>query len=211
MSKVLRKQIVEVAKLMYNKNLVNTYEGNISVIHGDRVYITPSNMCKGFLTEDLVAVTDLEGNVVEGINRPSTEIKLHLAAYRMRKDIRSVVHAHSPYATAYAIANKPIETKAYPELITFFGRIPLVKYGTPSTDEIYQGIGEYIQEYDIFLLANHGVMSIGKDVYDAFFKLETAEAIAKTLTLAKLLGGEKELDEDKLNELYIMRDQKKKS
>ena len=201
----IKQHLVEVSKLMYSKGMVNAFEGNVSYKEGQRIFITPSGICKGFLTCDMLVVTDLEGNVVSGNNKPSSEIKLHLAAYRMRPDIKSLVHAHTPYATAFALANKPIETRAYPELIALFGSIPIAEYGTPSTDEIYFGMEGLIQDHDIILLANHGITAIGKDSYDAFFKLEAAESIAKTLFLTRLLGGEKELPANKLDELYQMR------
>lgn len=199
----IKKQIVEIARLMYSKNMVNTFEGNISARYNDKIYITPSGKCKGFLDTEMIAVTDLNGNVEEG--KPSSEIKLHLEAYRLRPDIQGVVHAHTPYSTAFALANKPIETKAYPELITFFGEIPLVKYGTPSTNEIFEGLHEHILSHDVVLLANHGVMAAGKDVFDAFFKLEAVESIAKVLYLSQSLGGEKELSADKLEEIYRLK------
>jgi L-fuculose-phosphate aldolase len=205
MSIMFKKQICEVAKMMYDRRMVNTFEGNISIKANSRIYITPSATCKGYLTEESIIVTDMYGNVIEGTGKPSSEIKLHIAAYGFRENISSIVHAHTPYATAYAIANKPIETKAYPELIAVFGKVPLAKYGTPSTDDIYQGIEEYINEYDNILLANHGIMSVGKDALDAFYKLEAVESIAKTLTIAKMHGGEKELPVDELEKLNLMR------
>lgn len=201
----LRSSIIEVSKLLYAKNLATAFEGNVSVLENGKVYITPSSMCKGFLTEDMLVVLDMEGKVLEGSYRPSSEAKLHLAAYRSRPDIKSVVHAHPPYATAFAVANKPIETKAYPEMIVLYGKIPLAAYGTPSTDEIYYGMNQYVKDYDIILLANHGVIAFGNNVYDAFFKLESVEGIAKVLTLAGQLGGEKALPQNKLEELYEMR------
>lgn len=204
MSDTIRKRIVEVSKLMYDKGLVNPYEGNVSVLHEEKVYITPGGIYKGCLSEDMIVVTDLNGNILEGMYKPSSEIKLHLAAYKNRRDIKSVVHAHPPYATAYAVANKPIETKAYTEMIAIFGKIPLAKYGTPSTDEISVGIEEYIGMYDIILLANHGIVTVGTDINNAFFKLEAAESMAKTLLLTKMLGGEKELPENELEKLYKM-------
>ena len=210
MSKEIKEKIIEVSKLMYDKGMVNAFEGNVSVRDNKRIYITPSAVCKGFLTEDMLVVTDMDGKVIEGEYKASSEIKLHLAAYRNRPDIKSVVHAHSPYATAYALANKPIESKAYPEMIVFFDRIPLARYGTPSTDEIYYGMEEYISDFDIILLANHGIVSVGTDVFDAFFKLESAETIAKTLTIAEQVGGAKELPDDKLQELYKLRELKRK-
>lgn len=206
----LKKEILQVSKLMYDKGMVNAYEGNVSILDDDKVYITPSGICKGFLTEEMIVVTDMDGNIIEGTCKPSSEIKLHLAAYRARKDIRSVVHAHPPYSTAYAIANKPIETKAYAEVIMFYGRIPLAHYGKPSGDEIFDGVKELINDYDIILLANHGVMSVSQNIFDAFFKLEAAESIAKTLILAKIIGGEKDLPEDKIKELYSIREKVRK-
>lgn len=201
MSEMVIKKILEVSKLIYDKGLVNPYEGNVSILDGEQVYITPAGVCKGYLTEDMIVVTDLNGNVLEGMYKPSSEIKLHLAIYRLRNDVRAVVHAHPPYSTAYAIANKPIETKAYTEMIMFFDKIPLVKYGQPSTDEISAGIEEFIDKYDMILLANHGIVTFGTDLYSAFFKLEAAESMAKTLLLTKLLGGEKELPEAELERL----------
>jgi L-fuculose-phosphate aldolase len=209
MSYDIRKNIVEISKLMYNKGMVNAFEGNVSVLDGERIYITPSAVCKGFLTEEQIVVTDMEGIQAEGSPerfKPSSEIKLHIAAYKKRPDIRSVVHAHSPYATAFAVAGRPIETKAYPEMIVLFGKIPLAAYGTPSTYEISKGMEEHIDKYNIILLANHGVMAAGCDVYEAFFRLESAESIAKVLYTARMLGGERELPEDKLELLYAMRD-----
>ena len=211
MKNKIKNQIVEVSKLMYNKGFANAYEGNVSMLDNDLIYITPSSICKGFLNEDMIVVTDSEGNVIEGNFKPSSEIKLHLAAYRSRKDINSVVHAHSPYATAFAVANKPIETKAYTEMMLFFDRIPLADYGTPSTDEIFYGVEKYINYYHIILLANHGVLTTGSDAYEAFFKLESAESIAKTLLLANLLGGEKELPADKIEKLNEIRLRNKKN
>lgn len=201
----IKKQIVEVSRLMYNRGLVTAYEGNLSVRFGDKVYITPSAICKGFLTEEMIMVTDMDGKVLEGTCKVSSEYKIHLGAYKSRPDIESVIHTHSPYATAYAVANKAIETKAYPEMIVLFDRIPLAPYGTPSTDEVYKGVEKYIMEYDIILLANHGVMAVGKDAYESFFRIESAEGIAKTLTLAGQLGGSKDLSYDKLRELYEIR------
>lgn len=207
----IKKDILEVSKLLYAKNLVNAFEGNVSVIEDGRVYITPSAVCKGFLTEHMLVVMDLEGNVLEGSYRPSSEAKLHLAVYRDRPDIKSVVHAHPPYATAFAVANRPIETKAYPEMIVLFDKVPLAAYGTPSTDEVYAGMRPYVREYDNILLANHGLVSFGRDAYDAFFKLESIEGVARVLTLAGQLGGERELPQNKLEALYELRKKAKAS
>ena len=201
----VKETVMEVAKLMYEKNLVNALEGNVSCRIGDKICITPSGMCKGYLKREMIVVIDISGNISEGIYKPSSEYKMHLAAYNLRDDIKAVVHTHSPYATAYAIANKPIMTKAYPEAVIAFDYIPLVEYGTPSTDAVYSGFSKYIYSVDVFLIANHGIVSVGQDPFDAFFKIEAAESIAKVLTIAGQIGGEHDLPEDEIDLLYEMR------
>lgn len=201
----IKRQLIEVAKLAYDKEMVNTYEGNISIRNGNYICITPSCFPKSLLSEEMISVIDLEGNVIEGSLKPSSEWKLHTLSYIERSDVNGIIHSHSPYTTAYAVANKSIETNAYPEMIVLFDRIPLAAYGTQSTNEIFTGVREYIKDYDVILLANHGVISTGKDVYAAFYKLEAAESIAKVLILSEMLGGGKALQKEKLDELYDIR------
>ena len=201
----IKASIIDVARLMYEKQMVNALEGNISCRIGDTVIITPSGVCKGYLQADMLLTLDMDGNVLEGTRKPSSETKIHLAAYRIRPDIRAAAHSHPPFATAYAIANLPIATKSYPEAIVNFDHIPIAGYGRPSTDEVHRDFAWLLPQTDVLLLSNHGVMSVGSDVFDAFFKMETAESIAKTLTIAKLHGGEKALSPERLDELYAMR------
>lgn len=198
----IRETILEISKVMYEKGMVNALEGNISYKDGDRIYITPSGICKGYLKSEEIAVVNMSGEMIEGEHKPSSELKLHLACYKLRDDIKAVVHTHSPYATAHAIANKPITTKAYPEMIVIFDKVPIVKYGTPSTDEIHEGICDVIYEYDVFMLANHGVISVSSELFDAFFRIEAVENIAKVLTITKQIGGEHELPAEKIDLLY---------
>ncbi|MDP4180752.1 MAG: class II aldolase/adducin family protein [Bacillota bacterium] len=207
----MKSQLVEVAKLAYKKGMVNTYEGNLSVRKGDFICITPSGVSKGLLNEDMISVIDLDGRIIEGSCKPSSEWRLHALSYINRTDINAVIHAHSPYTTAYAIANKAIETKAYPEMIVFFDKIPLADYGTQATDEIFDGVKKYIPDHDAILLANHGIITIGKDIYDTFYRLEAAESIAKALILSEFLGGGKDLPQAKIDELYEIRRNKIKN
>jgi len=203
----IRSEIIRISKIMYAKSMVNALEGNVSVRDGERIYITPTGICKGYLEEDMLVVVDKDGNVLEGTYTPTSEMGLHLECYRLRPDISSVVHCHSPYATAFAIADKPIKSEAYPEMIIAFDQIPSIAYGTPSTSAVYAELGKYIDKIDVFLISRHGVVSVGRDLNDAFFKIEAAESIAKTLTLAKLLGGEAPLSESQIYTLYKMRKQ----
>jgi len=204
MSDAIREQIVKVAKLMYEKGMVNAFAGNLSVRDGNNVYITPSGICKGFLKEDMIVKTDMNGNILEGMYKPSSEIKLHLEAYKKRKDIYSVVHAILLIPLRTRLPTNLLNQKRVLKWLFFLERY-LLQHTYPSTDEIFSGVEEYINEYDVILLANHGIVSFGRDVFDAYFKLEAAEDIAKTLILSRLLGGEKDLPENKLKELDDMR------
>jgi len=201
----IKDMLMEVAKLVYEKGMVNALEGNLSCREGGLVYMTPSGVCKGYLKREMIAVFTESGELVDGSCKPTSESKTHLAAYRLRDDIKAAIHSHPPYATAYALANRPIETKAYPEAIVCFDRIPVVEYGTPSTDAMHAGFGKVIHSVDVFLLANHGVMAVGKDLYDAFFKTEAVESIAKVLAITESLGGEKPLPDSEIEALYGMR------
>jgi L-ribulose-5-phosphate 4-epimerase len=145
---------------------------------------------------------------IEGELKASSELKLHLCLYSLRDDVGGIVHNHSPFATAYAIARKPIESKAYTEMIYFYDKIPVVDYGTPGTDKIAKGIPQYIHQTDVCLLANHGLVAVGTNAYDAYLKAEVVETLAKTLTITKLIGGEHPLSPQELNELYEMRKNK---
>jgi len=205
----IREQIVEISKTMYSKGLVNAFEGNVSYFDGKNIYMTPSQVCKGLLKEDMLVVIDMDGKIIKTKDGyvPSSEYKMHLACYRLRPDIKSVVHTHSPYATAYALAGKPITTKAYPEVLILYGQIPLSKYGTPSTDDIYAGFADVIKDrYEVFLIENHGIISMGKDLTETYLKIEAAENIAKVLTITNQIGGEKQLPEDELIVLQGMRE-----
>ena len=189
----LKKIIVDIAKVMDQKNLVNTYEGNLSIKVDGRILITPSGKSKASLTTAMIAVIDETGKQFEGELKYSSEFLLHVAAYRLRADISAAIHSHAPYLTSFALNNQAIESRAYPEMINLFGKIPVVPYGTPGTDEIAAELGPHIAKSKVVLLANHGVLAVGSDLYDAFDLMQAAESIAYTLTLAHHLGNVKDL------------------
>jgi L-fuculose-phosphate aldolase len=189
----LKQTIVEVARTMDQKNLVNTYEGNLSIRKDDKILITPSGRSKASLTTEMIAVIDETGKQYEGTLRYSSEYLLHVASYRLRKDINAAIHSHAPYLTAFALNNRPIQSNAYPEMINLFGKIPVVPYGTPGTEEIAAEMGPHLAASKVVLLANHGVLAVGVDLYDAFNLTQAAESIAYILTLAHNLGHVKDL------------------
>ncbi len=197
--------VVDIARSMYDRRMVTTYEGNISVRHGERMYITPTTQCKGKLTKDMVAILDMSGNTVGGTFQPSSEYRMHLEFYRLRPDISCVVHTHSPYATAFACCRMPIRSRSYFEAIVMFDVVPVADYGLTATDRIFKGIAKYVTETEVMLLANHGVVSYHADPYEAFYQVEAVEAVAKVLALTRMLGGEYPLNQEDMADLYKLR------
>ncbi len=199
-----KKEIIHYSKLLYEKGMVNAFEGNLSIRDQNKIYITPSQKCKGLLSEDMIMTIDRDGHVLDGHLKISSETGLHLEVYRLSKKYNAVIHAHSPYATAFAIANRVIETKAYPEMIALYKKVPVLKYGTPSTSAIYTDLKNYINDYSVVLLQNHGIVSYGETIEQAYYKLESIESIAKVLLLNEQLGGPSNLPDDEVKKLLIL-------
>ena len=194
------KDVITVAKRLDEKGILNAIEGNISTRRGDLVYITPSGKNKAYLTEDMISVIDMDGNQLSGC-KASSEYKLHLHSYRTRPDIQGVVHAHPTYLTAYALLNKPLETKAYPEMMVVYGSIQIAAYGRPGTDDIYRHVTPILEKENVLLLANHGAMAVGETVFDAMNALEAAESCARILSIAKGLGELRNLSDEECQAL----------
>lgn len=186
----IKRKIVEIVQKEYRSGMVNTFEGNVSARLGDRVFITPSQIAKDVMTPDMIIELDLDGNVVnlpEGM-KPSTEAGMHLEIYRLRKDVKAVVHNHSLYATAFAVNNMPIESQALTEMILSIGDVPVAKYGSPGTAAIYEDIKNVIGNRFAVLLANHGLVTFGPDLDTAFSYAESVEKVAQTLVIASRIG-----------------------
>lgn len=153
---------------------------------------------------DLVVV-DLQGRRVQGNRCVSSEIAMHLLIYKLRPDIRAVVHAHPPTATAFAACGRPLDQPLVCELVVGLGCVPLARYGTPGTTELSDSLAPLIPEYDAILMANHGVVSYGEDLQHAFMKMETVEHFAKVALVAQLLGEEQPLNEEAIGKLLQAR------
>ena len=196
--------VIRVSKRLDGKGLVNAFEGNISVLKDGLIYITPSGKSKETLTPDKICVVDEDGNQLSGVFKPSSEIKMHQAVYKMRDDIGGIVHAHPAFLTAYAMCGIPIRSRFHAELIMDHKSIEIAEYGRPGTDDIYKGVKPILDPgRDLLLLANHGVLSVGIDVYAALNKLESVENAAKIITIAKIIGDGKyaELPEEEIQAL----------
>ncbi len=198
----IKKRLVEICHLVYSKGFVAAQDGNLSVkINDHRFLITRSGICKGEVTEEDILEIDNNGNVIEGKGKVSTEYKIHLFAYKNRKEINSVVHCHPSFATAFSVSGQTLTDNVFPEVILTIGKVPLCDYGTPSTEELPNSLKPYIEHAWAFLLKNHGAVTIGKTLDDAFFKMDKLEHTAKTLFISKLLGKVDRIPKDKVMEL----------
>ncbi len=202
----LRADIVEVGRRLHERGYVASNDGNISVrLDEGRLLATPKGVAKGFMTPDMMVVTDLDGRKLAGEREPSSEILMHLEVYRHRPDVIAVVHAHPPTATGFAVAGIPLDRAVLAEVVTTLGSIPIAEYGTPSTRELADAVRKYIKAYDGLLLANHGALSLGKDVYGAYYKMETIEHFARISLVARLLGRERLLSREEVERLQTLR------
>src|SRR5437588_10710955 len=202
----LRADIVEVGRRMYARGYTASNDGNISVRLGsDRLLMTPKSVCKGFMTPDMMVVTDLEGRKVQGDRDPSSEMLMHLEVYRQRPDVQAVVHAHPPTATGFAVAGVPLDRAVLAEVVTTLGSIPIAEYATPSTKELPDAVRKYVRAHDGMLLANHGALTLGADLFAAYYKMETIEHFAHISLVARLLGRENLIARDEVTRLQDLR------
>ena len=165
---------------MYARGYTASNDGNISVrLDADRLLMTPKSVCKGFMTPDMMCITDLEGRKLQGDRDPSSETLMHLEVYRQRPDVHAVVHAHPPIATGFAVAGIPLDRAVLAEVLTTLGSMPIAEYATPSTKELPEAVRKYIKAHDGMLLANHGALTVGGDLFAAYYKMETIEHFAQ--------------------------------
>jgi L-fuculose-phosphate aldolase len=201
-----RREIVEVGRLLYERSYVVSSDGNVSVRVGDdRVIATPTMTSKGRMTEDSLAVTDLNGKALND-KKASSELAMHLLIYRERPDVRAVVHAHPPHGTAFAVAGLAIDEPILSEVILTLGCVPLTGYGTPSTDELTKQMEPFVAVHNALLMANHGAVAYGNDIWQAFDRMETLEHTAKIAILARTLGGARDLPADAIQKLINIRE-----
>lgn len=182
-----RTGIVRVCRRLYERGLIAGQDGNVSVrVGGDRVVVTPAGMSKvDVRARDLVALRLDGGSPASTRRRASSEVEVHLAAYRVRPDVRAVVHAHPPVATGFAVAGETIGHDALAELVYSLGRVPLVPYEKPGTRELAERVAGYLEGHDVVLLANHGAVTVGPSLLVAHQRMESLEHAARILLAAR--------------------------
>ncbi len=198
----LREEFIRVCHKVYEKGFVSAYDGNISAVTPDNTFlITRSGVNKGDVTDKDILEIDASGKVLKGEGKVSTEYKLHFFAYSRRKEINAIVHCHPTYATAFATAGEELPHYVFPEVLLTIGKVPLCRYATPSTEELPKSLMPYIDFAWAFMLQNHGALTLGKSLEDAYYKMEKLEHSAKTLYLAKMIGKVNPLSTGQINEL----------
>jgi L-fuculose-phosphate aldolase len=198
----LKEQMCDIGHRIWLKGFCAGNEGNHSYrLSEDRILCTPTGISKGQLKPDDLCVVDLEGKQVSGRRGRTSEILLHLFIYKNRPDIRAVIHSHPPHATAFAISGMELPTCVHPEAEVFLGRVPTAKYVTPGDTRLGETLAPFVKEANTILLSNHGTVSFGSDLEDAYYKLEIVDAYARILLLAKQVGYVQTLSTDEMKEL----------
>jgi L-fuculose-phosphate aldolase len=197
-----KQQLVYYANKVYENGYVKAFDGNLSLrLNNNSILITASSKNKGEIKADDILEIDLNGKLIKGKGKISTEVKMHLYSYLKRKDVNAVVHCHPIFISSFAVAGKEINTKILPELFLTFGKIPLCKYSTPSTEEVPISLEPFIKNYNAFILQNHGALTFGKDIREAYYRMEKFEQAAEIYYRAEMLGKAKTISEKNIKKL----------
>jgi L-fuculose-phosphate aldolase len=184
----LRAALCEVGRRLWQRGLIGATEGNMSARLSPRqILCTPAGVSKGHLRPDDLVIVDTTGKIVKG-QAPTCEIHLHLKVYQERKDCQAIVHAHPPTATAFALAGEEIPDNLVPEAAVVLGSVAVVPFAMPGTEAVSTAIEPLLEDHKTFLLSHHGALVLGKDVFDAYNRMETLERIARIYLNAQLLG-----------------------
>jgi len=202
----LREEMCEIGRRVYAKGFAAANDGNISYrLSEDRVLCTPTRVSKGFMKPDDLCIVDMDGKQVSGKRKRSSEILLHLSIMKTRSDVKSCVHCHPPHATAFAVTHEPIPKCTMPEFEVFLGEVAITPYETPGGQAFADTVIPYVKDTDTIILANHGTITCGSDLMDAYFKTEIIDAYCRILILAKQIGGVQYYNDAKAAELIKLK------
>jgi L-fuculose-phosphate aldolase len=201
-----KESIIEIGRRMYNKNYVAANDGNISCkVSEDTIWTTPTGVSKGYMTEEMLIKMRLDGTVLSP-GKPSSEVKMHLRIYNENPTVCGVTHAHPPVSTSFAIAGIALDSAIYPEALVNLGIVPCVHYETPGSQGIPDSIAPYCKNYNALLLANHGALTWGSSLMEAYFRLESLEHYAMiSMYTGKIIGNANVLSRDQVYELLEIR------
>ncbi len=197
--------IIKYGRKLGQKNCTPGTSGNISVRLGENIMISASGSALGDLRLEDVVIMDFEANLIKGKKKPSSEKHLHARIYEMRPDINAIIHCHAPYVSSFAVAHIPLSKPIISENVFYFGEIPLADYAMPSSNDLVEFTSKFFDKHDAVLMANHGIIIGGKDIKDAYYKMETAEAYAQIYLNSFILGGSHDLSQKHIEEIYELR------
>jgi len=203
----LRRELIRFGKWLYRLGYMPAPSGNLSVrLDEDRLLVTPTGASKHLMWSQDLVVVDLKGRQLAGLRSATSELGMHLAFYHERDDVRAVIHAHPPVATAFACAGWALDEMICQEAAMTLGPVPLAPYATTGTDEVAKSIRPLIPAYDTILLANHGAVACGETLLSAFQKMETLEHVAQIRLAVQQIGTYNTLEEEQERELFRARD-----
>jgi L-fuculose-phosphate aldolase len=181
-------QIVKYCQIIDRKGFAANHDGNITVKFGDLLLATPTAVSKGDILPEIIITLDAQGNKIDGIGKPFSEIKLHLAAYAARAEAQAVVHAHPPFATARGLLNLPLQPMLPEAIVSLGAMVPVVPFALPGAKENDEIIAQAFAEYDAVMLPGNGVLAIGESIEQAYLRLELVEHLAKIYFYAEQAG-----------------------
>ena len=201
----LKQELIKYGRIAGEKNMTPGISGNISARFEDKFLITTSGSANGYLEDNELVLIEYDGNSLEEGKKPSSEKMLHVEYYRQRPDVNFIFHMHSPYLSTFSACNKALDEPLMPENIFYFGQIPLAEYGLPGSWDLVEKTAKYFQEYNVILMANHGMISVGKTAKEAYMNLELAESYAQVVLQSQILGGAKPLSEKEVEEIISLK------
>ena len=201
-----KEQILEACLKIYQRGLVAANDGNLSVRVGDNaLWVTPTGVSKGSMTEDMLVKVDLDGNLLEGSRKPSSETKMHLRIYQENPDVRAVIHAHPPAATAFACAGLPLDRPIIQEAVVFLGTVPVAPFALPGSQAVADSVAPYCRDYRALLLEYHGAVAWGETMEQAHYRMECLEQLAQVTLHLKTLGCDRVIPEAQVKALEGLR------
>src|SRR4051812_19679525 len=202
----IKEEMCEIGRRVYHRGFAAANDGNITVRLNDReVLCTPTMVSKGYMKPDDICKVDYDGKQLAGKRKRTSEVLLHLVVYKLRPDVQAVVHCHPPHATAFAVAQEPIPKCVLPEVEVFLGEVPMAVYETPGNQKFAETILPYVKECNTIILANHGTVTFGPTLENAYFNSEIIDAYCKILILARQLGKVNYFTEQETRELLELK------
>ena len=198
----LRRDVVRFSKMLHRLGFMPGTSGNLSVrLDDQRLLVTPTGVSKFLLKSADMVIVDLQGRQLDGYRKVTSEVSMHLAVYRHRDDVTAVIHSHPPVATAFACVGRGLDEMLCQEAVMTLGAVPLATYATTGTEEVAASLVPFIPGHDAILMANHGAVSYGSTLLQAFQKMEIVEHLAQIALVAHQLGAPRILKHEQVKQL----------